>query len=188
MVLMEVEHNVWITFGIRSSVFLSGVFLNLTGDSYTRKKEVLTWYTSQSLDKRQIVHPVWWYLNRDPFLKGQVCSCAFRKKHCSWLWSAHLETPVLPPAVLAAASTRCAQTPVFLSGLGAPDLADCLSHRTHERLWHPCCQMLSSLCAPKTQKQVALGLYDGNVLLEGTQGTSKQEKFFKRKKGCTNYG
>ena len=163
MVLMEVEHEVWITFGVRRSIFLSGVFLNLTGNSYAHKKEVLMWYTSQSLDKSQVVHPAWWYLNRDPFLKGEVCSHTFRKI-IAMGFEVHIWKTLFSLLLFWQLQVPDVHNTWLPLWLGALDLADCLSCRTHERLWHPCCQMLSPLRAPKTQKQVVLGLYDGNVL------------------------
>lgn len=75
MVSMGVEHEVWITFSISISIFLSQ---NLNGNVSTHKNEVLIWYTSQSLDKRHVLLLACWYLNRDHFLKGEVYSYTLR--------------------------------------------------------------------------------------------------------------
>lgn len=116
MVLMEVEHEVWIMFGIRSFILLSGVFLALTGNSYSHEKEVLMWYTRRSSDKRQIAHPAWWYLNCDPFLKGEVCFYTL-KKIITIGFECTSGSPCSPSCCSGSCRCQMCVTPGFLSGL-----------------------------------------------------------------------
>lgn len=145
MVLMEAEHEVWIIIGVRSSIFLPGVFLNLTGNAYAHEKEVLMWYIRQSLDKSHVVQPVselW------SFSKARSLFPHIEENRCDWLQAAHLENLFLPPAASARCVWHLASSLAWSSSLGQlPFLQDS---------WEAVAPLLPKsfiTCAPNTKER-----------------------------------
>lgn len=154
---MEAEHRVWVMFCTRSSIFLwidecfpFWVFPNLTANSMRSKKEVFVWNTSQLFDKKHCTLSLMVIWTMILFQSEKAVSMHLGKP-------LHLRCASGNRCSLSSCSGSCkcqmSTAPIFS-----------VSELLHF-LWD-CWETLApwSLCAPKIQEQVALGLNDGDVL------------------------